>query len=300
MTRIVTDPPDYGEKFRATVARKTREATEAQIPGFELVIDNSAAFDTVPVADVQEFGGQFVRLKGRDPVLPAVDLVFVESADGNVLADNPADLGGGATDLHVVYEGLTRLVDAVMAGSNSINGTNLVLSCWHPTWVKVRAGRGMPRHPAQIVLSLRGGLDFGRTLILNTPELEVLVLTSNQGATAMAPALSERPWLKVISEGQGADLRGALITLRQAFGINIISAIGGRIVARQLLQDGLVDGLYLTTSAIKAGYPDTPLLDPAHPVRLELVQEFRGRGAEEGVKFRYFAVGRRFDVGGKA
>jgi riboflavin biosynthesis pyrimidine reductase len=288
----VTDPPDYGAKFATVVARKTREATEAQIPGFELVVDNSAAFDTVPLADVPEFGGRFARLRGRDPLLPAVDLVFVESADGNVLADNPADLGGGATDLHVVYEGFTRLVDAVMAGSNSINGTNLVLSCWHPTWVKLRVARGMSRHPVQIVLSLQG-LDFGRTLVLNAPELEVLILTNNQGAAAMAPALSERPWLKVVSEGEGTDLRGALMTLKAAFGINTISAIGGRTVARQLLLEGLVDGLYLTTSAIRAGYPDTRLFDPAHPVRLELVQEFRGRGPEAGVKFRYFAVNRR-------
>jgi riboflavin biosynthesis pyrimidine reductase len=283
--------PDYGKKFAAVVARKTREAREAEIPGFELVVDHSDAFDTVPVADVPAFGGRFVRLKARERLLPAVDLVFVESADENVLAKSPADLGGGASDRHVVYEGFTRLVDAVMVGSNSIDGTDLVLSCWHPTWVRLREARAMPRHPAQIVLTLKGGLNFRTTLVLNAPDLEVFVVTTNGGIAAMAPEIRKRPWLKAVSEGEEPDLRGALVTLKQAFGINTISAIGGRIVARQLLRGGLVDGLYLTTSAIRAGYPDTPLLDPAEPVRLELVQEFRGRGPEEGVRFRYFAVG---------
>ena len=47
-----------------------------------------------------------------------MDPVFVQSADGNTGARNPADLGGGETDKHLIYEGLSRVdVDGVLAGA---------------------------------------------------------------------------------------------------------------------------------------------------------------------------------------
>ena len=48
--------------------------------------------------------------------LPVTSLVFVQSRDGNTGADDPGTLGGGDTDKHLIYEGLSRvLADAVRA-----------------------------------------------------------------------------------------------------------------------------------------------------------------------------------------
>ena len=52
---------------------------------------------------------------------PAVSLVFVQSRHGNTAADNPSDLGGGPTDKHVIYEGLSRAAaDGVLAGASTV------------------------------------------------------------------------------------------------------------------------------------------------------------------------------------
>jgi len=51
-------------------------------------------------------------------------LVFVQAADGNTVASDPALLGGGQTDKHIVYEGLSRVAaDAVLAGARTVRGT---------------------------------------------------------------------------------------------------------------------------------------------------------------------------------
>src|ERR1044072_8509276 len=64
--------------------------------------------------------------------LPAISLVFVQSRDGNTVAGNPADLGGGPTDLHLIYEGLSGVAaDAVLAGSASL-GPNTLFTVKHP------------------------------------------------------------------------------------------------------------------------------------------------------------------------
>jgi len=57
-------------------------------------------------------------------------------------------LGGGATDDHVVFEGLSRVAaDAVLAGARTVHGGNNVFSVWHPLacrrWRRAwRRGRG--------------------------------------------------------------------------------------------------------------------------------------------------------------
>ena len=66
------------------------------------------------------FGGPFY-LFNPPASGPAISLVFVQSRDGNTGAANPADLGGGATDQRLIYEGLSRVAaDGVMAGASTI------------------------------------------------------------------------------------------------------------------------------------------------------------------------------------
>ena len=67
----------------------------------------------------EHYGGPF-HLFAAPPDRPAISLVFVQTRDGNTGAPNPEDLGGGPTDKHLIYEGLSRVAaDAVLAGATA-------------------------------------------------------------------------------------------------------------------------------------------------------------------------------------
>ena len=145
------------------------------------------------------FGGQFYVRPLEGTGLPTCSLVFVQSADGNTVAENPASLGGGVTDYHVVYEGLSRVAaDAVLAGAGTVRGGKAVFSVWHPELVELRRTWSLPRHPTQIVTTMRG-VDLDQGLLFNTPDLHVVILTGSGGAMAMQESLDARPWIRVVA-----------------------------------------------------------------------------------------------------
>jgi 5-amino-6-(5-phosphoribosylamino)uracil reductase len=218
--------------------------------------------------------------------MPAVSLVFVQSADGNTVAVDPAALEGGETDKHLVYEGLARVdADGVLVGATTALGDEIVFSVWHPEMTRLRADLGRPRHPAQIILTERGDLPVHRALLYNEPSLRVIVIASTPAAAVLERRLPGRPWVEVIDGGHPVNLRRMLGAL-YARGITVISAIGGRRAAASLLRAGAVAELYLTTSPRTGGEPGTPLVEgplPPHDVVLEKV----GRGNERGVRFQH-------------
>jgi len=73
----------------------------------------------------ERFDGPFY-LSRAPAARPSCSLVFVQSADGNTGAARPADLGGGSTDEHLIYEGLSRV--AADAG----RAVSLVAEAGHP------------------------------------------------------------------------------------------------------------------------------------------------------------------------
>ncbi len=227
------------------------------------------------------FDGQFYVSPPRADV-PSTSLVFVQSRDGNTVAADPSSLGGGTVDTHVVYEGLSRVsADAVLAGAQTLRGGRIVWSVWHPELVTLRASLGLPRHPVQIVATLRG-IAIEDALIFNVPDVPVVLLTTPSAYAGLQPHLSARPWISAIVMETPNDLASAFRRLR-ARGIRRISCIGGRTLARELMAAALVDDLYLTTSAKDGGEPNTPLVDG--DLGGEIVVRKRGTGDDRGVVF---------------
>ena len=114
---------EWGERFDALVERKTADAREAAIA--PLVTDRDETGDRLAgIGNAWSramFGGLFYVSPSASGVLPATSLVFVQSRDGNTVTPDPASLGGGEADKHLIYEGLSRVAaDAVLAGARSI------------------------------------------------------------------------------------------------------------------------------------------------------------------------------------
>jgi riboflavin biosynthesis pyrimidine reductase len=277
---------DWLARFQQFEARKTRLATTVPLPPYRTELDEPAAHAlaignawTIPL-----FDGRFYFSPAPTPVRPACSLVFVQSSDGNTSTDDPAVLGGGNTDAHLIYEGLSRVAaDAVLAGAQTVRGSDVMFSVWHPQLVDLRMSLRLSRHPIQIVATLRG-LELDDTMLFNLPDVPVLLLTLASAAERMYPAIKNRPWITlVLMEGAG-DLRHAFERIG-SLGIARISCIGGRTLAGQLLEAGLVDDVYLTTGRNAGGEPGTPL--SPMPWRERTVVRKGGTGVEQGVTFEH-------------
>jgi riboflavin biosynthesis pyrimidine reductase len=219
--------------------------------------DCSRDWPVVPIGNAwsREFYDGPFYVFAAPPDRPAISLVFVQSRNGNTGADDPADLGGGPTDKHLLYEGLSRVAaDAVLAGASSV-GRNVLFTTHQPELVALRLELGFPRHPTQMVISNAGHLDLSARLF-STPDVPVIILAGKQCERTIKPQLHDRSWITMVPIGD--SLAGALAAVRRDHGIGRISAIGGRVTATSLVDAGLVQDLYLTTSAIDAGEPDTP------------------------------------------
>src|SRR5262245_64823514 len=165
-------------RFGRFVERKTREAAAASIHPLITVEDGPLARELSTIGNdwTQRLYGGCYHLFEPPADLPTISLVFVRSRDGNTVIGNPSDLGGGDTDLHLIYEGLSRVAaDAVLAGATTASG-RVFFSVWRPELVALRESLGLPRHPAQVVVTQKGRLDLDGTLLFNVPEVPVYVL----------------------------------------------------------------------------------------------------------------------------
>lgn len=281
----------WRDELAAFAERKTREAIAAETPPYttEFVSPDSGMIAVGNSWSASRFDGALYLTEPPEKGRPACSLVFVQTADGNTGADDPGSLGGGETDKHVVYEGLSRVAaDAVLVGANTIRDDQLILSVWHPELVDLRQSLNLPRHPVQIIASWTG-LDLSRSLIFNVASVPVVLLTSADGARQMGPAVADRPWIRLITVASPDRLETAMVALRDQ-GIDRISCVGGRTLANALLDQRLVDDIYVTTSARRGGEAGTSIA--WQRPNASLVLRKHGTENESGVIFEQFHLPR--------
>ena len=294
--------------FQAYCRQKEEAALAASLTGFTTVAEEAGGADLLSFGNAwtrQLFDGDFHRSAGpASPELPAVSLI-VTQADGPAapvtMAAAPEETFG-PTVPHLLHEGLTRVdADAVLGGLGTPSACNQLCSVWHPELVKLRAERGLPRHPIQVLVSNSCETDFDQCLILQEPALKVILVTRDSLVASARARLRASPWVSVLGAGEPLDLRLALKQLRD-LGIAVVSAVGGRRIATTLLDAGLVTDLYVTvrepgsTASALSFYTGPPL------VRRRLLSK-AGRGAEGGVRFEHlvppsvYAPGLRLGLG---
>ena len=274
---------------RALIDRKTEEAVCANIRALATIEDRSAEWPVRPIGNPWSrkcYGGDF-HLFEPPADRPAVSLVFVQTRDGNTGADNPGELGGGPTDLHLIYEGLSRVAaDGVLAGALTV-GRNVFFTVWHPELVALRQELGLPRHPAQIVVSNAGHVDLD-SMIFNETDVPVFMLAGAPCRERHAAALARRPWITVVPLDGG--LAAALARLRSDHGIDRISCIGGRTLATALIDQRLVQDIYLTTSPIGGGEPNTPFYCGQQPPAYSTIVRKIETETSRPIEFEHLAV----------
>jgi riboflavin biosynthesis pyrimidine reductase len=276
---------------RDFVDRKTEAAVRARIRPLVTIDNHSAEWPVRPIGNPWSrtyYGGDF-HLFAPPPDRPAVSLVFVQTKDGNTGADNPGELGGGPTDQHLIYEGLSRVAaNGVLAGASTV-GRTVFFTVWHPELVSLRRELGLPRHPAQIVASTDGRIDLDN-LVFNEPDVPVFMLAGAVCRAKHAAEFSRRKWFTVVPTDAG--LGDAMARLRADHGIKRISAVGGRTIATALIDQGLVQDVYLTTTAIDGGEPNTPFYCGKQSPQYSTIVRKTESGTEQPITFEHLALGR--------
>ena len=279
-------------RFEAYCQRKEQAASAATIPGYVTaeIRDCGGLVSLENPWSRALFDGVFYRSAvAARPGIPSTSLVFVQSRDGNTVASDPSVLGGGDTDLHLIYEGLSRVdADAVLAGAATARGKDIVFSVWHPQLVALRLARGKPRHPAQVVVTVAGSLRFDEGLMFQEPSLRVFVITRSGAVKTIQDRLAGKPWIEVIDAGEPVSFACAMQQLGRR-GIEVLSCVGGPRTAKGLLHEQLVRDIYLTTSGLDAGTPGTPY-HGGQPPRVDRAVLKEGQGIEAGVRFEHLIV----------
>lgn len=274
---------NWRERFAALETRRTQSST-APLARVRTIEDRAAGANLRAIGDAWArtvFDGPFFETPPGDGL--SVGAVFVRSRDGDTGTRNPAALGGGAVDEHLVYEGLSRVAaDAVVAGAGTLH-PDAVFTVWRPELVELRRSLNLPRHPAQVVMSADGSVKPDDLLIFNLPDVPVYVLTSAAGRDRMSVALAARPWVTAIA---GRSLLEQFTRLREA-GIRRACAVGGRRSATALVDANLVNDVYLTTTQASGAEPGTPWYIGRRELRMQTVLMKEWDGEHGVVRFEH-------------
>ena len=200
----------------------------------------------LPAALAATYGGDFGLTR------PELYANFVSSADGVVA------LGGGGESGRVVsgdnepdrfIMGLLRAAaDAVLIGAGTFRKTDGYR--WYPEAVYPAAGElftemrkqlGLGPHPLLVVVTASGNIDPAQPALRNC-----LVITTPHGETRLRGTLPTGAQIAVL-DAQRIGGR-SLLELLHAQGLQVVLTEGGPSLVGQLLEEGLLDELFLTTS----------------------------------------------------
>lgn len=205
---------------------------------------------------------------------PYVLLNMVSTADGRATLSGRSGAIGGQAD-KALFLGLRTVVDGVMAGAGTVRAEHYRRLVRDESRRAARRERGLTEEPLACIVSGRLALSEEIPLLAD-PQARVAILTASQASLPQG-CEAEIEYVRAMRDGV-LDLSGALGQLREDHGISTLLCEGGPHLNAQLLQEGLVDELFLSLSPLLASGDTTsetlrilsgPELEP--PVALDLV-----------------------------
>jgi riboflavin-specific deaminase-like protein len=195
---------------------------------------------------------------------PYVILNFVQTIDGQTTLGSGGAAGLGSAVDQRLMKRLRVVADMLLHGAGTVRQDNF------PPGVPKdleheRLARGLRAQPTGVVVTASGRL-LPENRYFSRPG--ALILTTRQQEERLHQLFDARA--TVISVGdQAVDLRAALGMLRQRFGARVVLCEGGPRLAYNLVENRLVDELFLTIAPKLGSDPralrllDGPAFDPA-------------------------------------
>ncbi len=212
----------------------------------------------LPAALAKSYGGDFGLAR------PLLYANFVSSADGVVALPGPGESGGvvsGNSEPDRFVMGLLRAVaDAVLIGAGTFRAGAGDL--WHPEsafpsareqFIELRKQLGLRPHPLLVVVTASGNIDLAKPALR-----DCLIVTTAQGEARLRARLPigtkpSDPSIAVL-DAQRFECR-VLLDLLHDRKLQVVLTEGGPSLVSQLLDAGLLDELFITTSPRLFGRP---------------------------------------------
>jgi 5-amino-6-(5-phosphoribosylamino)uracil reductase len=214
---------------------------------------------------------------GAPPDRPYVAVNFVASADGRATFAGRSGPLGDRGDREM-FHGLRESVDAIMAGTGTLDTERYGRMVKAPERRERRAARGLTPDAPAVVVTRSGRLPLDIPLFA-APEQRVLVFTA-------APLSVDGVQADVtVTRMDPAELTGTAVLrrLHHEHGIRSLLCEGGPTLFSSLLHERLVDELFLTVAAKLAGGGPAPAITTGaelpDPLEMDLVWALEREGS---------------------
>jgi riboflavin-specific deaminase-like protein len=209
------------------------ECVEAEVPALIASMDLSA------------------RASGERPYVVAN---FISSADGRASFKGRSGPLGDPAD-RLLFHGLREQVDAVLAGTRTMSIERYGRIIRDPDARRRREQAGRSPEPLAVLVSRRGAIPTDIPLFAE-PEARIVVFSG--GPFELAECSAHVELVRV--DPAEMTLTTALRRLRSDFGVASLMCEGGPTLFGSLLDEGLVDELFLTLAPKLVGGGDGPAI----------------------------------------
>jgi 5-amino-6-(5-phosphoribosylamino)uracil reductase len=194
---------------------------------------------------------------------------FVASVDGRATIGGTSGPLGDDGD-RAMFHGLREQVDAVLAGTGTVRVERYGRILGKPARRERRVARGLAPEPLACLITRSGELPSDLPL-LDEPESRVVIFSGVESDFADRAAEITVVYL----DPSELTLTTALRELRREYDVKLLLCEGGPTLFGALLQEGLVDELFLTLAPKLTGGGRGPTISSgpelANPPRLRLV-----------------------------
>jgi riboflavin-specific deaminase-like protein len=212
------------------------------------------------------------------PDRPYLALNFASTLDGRITIGGRSGHIGNEADRELFHE-LRAQVDAVMAGAGTVNAERYGRIVRDPERRERRRGAGLAPDPLAVLVSAR--LTLAPDLpLLQDEHSHVVVITAAEHELEGVRARVE--YLRPAGDAGGRlTLAPLLRVLRERYGVGTLMCEGGSVLAGTLVNEGLVDELFLSLAPkLAAGTGPTmvtaPPIEPPAEAELVTVHEAGG------------------------
>ena len=214
---------------------------------------------------------------------PLVMVNMVATADGLITIGGRSGPIGGPGD-HAVFHGLRTICDAVLVGTGTLRVERYGRMVRSDERRARRIELGLAEDPIALLISHSGNLPWDAPLF-HAPEQHVVVV-AQPGRARMPDGLEARVDIVELTAPSPA---AALRAVRSQFGVRAVLCEGGPTLNRGLLEDAVLDELFLTVAPKLAG-EDALRIVAGEPLEAPMDMELLSVSHHDGELYLRYAL----------